>query len=84
MHGLHVYACGVASVKAGTRLGRYCCTSPPSPSVPSPVIDRFSLVDLDGKVQKLGQLTEPTLPDGSGGGLYHLTMDTTRFPSGEG
>jgi hypothetical protein len=41
-------------------------------------------VDLTGNVRQLGTLVEPTLPDGSGGGLYKININTAVFPTGEG
>jgi hypothetical protein len=48
------------------------------------VCRRFSVVDLMGTENIVGTLTEPTLGDSSGGGLYQISLDVSSFPNGDG
>jgi hypothetical protein len=48
----------------------------------NPVV--FSIVDQDGKAVVVGSLRQPTMPDGTGGGLYIITVDVGAYPTGDG
>ena len=45
---------------------------------------RFSIVNPSGVSTVVGTLTEPTLPDSTGGGLYQIFVNVSGFPTSDG
>jgi hypothetical protein len=58
------------------------CPCPCSALHPPP--RRFSIVDLTGTTINVGTLTEPSLTDGTGGGLYQISVDVSAYQTGDG